>query len=241
MNTFSPLDLIILFILITGIGIGIKRGVIKSAVMFFGTIIVLILSFLLKNPVAHILYSIFPFIELSGKYQGLTTLNILIFNAIAFIAVYLVLIGILQIIIKISGFLEKILDYTIILAIPSKILGGIFGLLENYLIVFVIMFIIVQIPNTYEFTSKSVIGNYILSSTPILSKTSKEYYDSAKEILSIVDTNNNGKTEEEINNNNKVALDIMLKHHITNVEEINYLVKIGKLKVKNINEVINKY
>ena len=64
MNTFLPLDLIILFILITGIGIGIKRGVIKSAVMFFGTIIVLILSFLLKNPVAHILYSIFPFIEL---------------------------------------------------------------------------------------------------------------------------------------------------------------------------------
>ena len=50
----SIVDSIIILFLLMGAVVGFKRGVIKSATMFVGAIVVLILSFWLKNPVSKI-------------------------------------------------------------------------------------------------------------------------------------------------------------------------------------------
>ena len=49
-------DIIILMIILAGGIIGFKRGVIKQSVLTIGMILVVVLSFLLKNPLSAFLY-----------------------------------------------------------------------------------------------------------------------------------------------------------------------------------------
>ena len=57
-------DAIIILFIITGGVIGFKAGVIKSSVSAIGTIVVLILSFLLKNPISEYFMKIYLFLNL---------------------------------------------------------------------------------------------------------------------------------------------------------------------------------
>ena len=53
------LDIIIIMIILFGAIVGFKRGIIKQSVITVGMILVLILSFILKNPVSSIMYNSF--------------------------------------------------------------------------------------------------------------------------------------------------------------------------------------
>lgn len=220
----SIVDSIIILFLLMGAVVGFKRGVIKSATMFVGAIVVLILSFWLKNPVSKILYSVCPFFNFSGDFEGLTVLNIIIYEAIAFILVYIVLMSVLQIVIKITGGIEKILDFTIILGIPSKLLGALFGFLESYLFVFIALFLLSMLPTTNELILESRLGGVITESSPGLSNLTEESVASVKEIISIKDQNIHNKKEY-----NKKCLDILLKYDIVKQEAVDELIEKGKL------------
>ena len=220
----SIVDSIIILFLLMGAIAGFKRGVIKSATMFVGAIVVLILSFWLKNPVSKILYSICPFFNFAGDFVGLTVLNIIIYEAIAFILVYIVLMSVLQIIIKITGGIEKILDFTIILGIPSKLLGALFGFLESYLLVFIALFLLSMLPATNELILESRLGGVIMESSPGLSNLTQESVMAVKEIISIKNQNVHNKKEY-----NKKCLDILLKYDIVKRETVDELIEKGKL------------
>ena len=69
--------------------------------------------------------------------------------------------SVLQIVIKITGGIEKILDFTIILGIPSKLLGALFGFLESYLFVFIALFLLSMLPTTNELILESRLGGVI--------------------------------------------------------------------------------
>ena len=131
------IDVVIILMLLSGAVIGFKKGVIKSIVSLIGTIIVIVLSFYLKNPLSVFLYTFLPFFSFS-----ISAINILIYEAIAFLIVFSALLVILRIVIKISGLIELILKFTVILAIPSKILGAIFVFLEYYVFTFAVLFIL---------------------------------------------------------------------------------------------------
>ena len=139
--SINIIDTVIVLIVMMGAIVGMKRGVIKQSVMTIGLILVLVLSFLLKNPVSALMYKYMPFISFHGLLENLAVLNILLYEIIAFGIVFSVLSAILIALIKISSILEKILRATVILAIPSKILGFILGAVEYYLVVFIILFI----------------------------------------------------------------------------------------------------
>ncbi len=185
---------------------------------------VLILSFWLKNPVSKILYSVCPFFNFAGDFEGLTVLNIIIYEAIAFILVYIVLMSVLQIVIKITGGIEKILDFTIILGIPSKLLGALFGFLESYLFVFIALFLLSMLPTTNELILESRLGGVITESSPGLSNLTEESVAAVKEIISIKDQNIHNKKEY-----NKKCLDILLKYDIVKQEAVDELIEKGKL------------
>ena len=220
----SIVDSIIILLLLMGAVVGFKRGVIKSATMFVGAIVVLILSFWLKNPVSKILYSVCPFFTFAGDFEGLTVLNIIIYEAIAFILVYIVLMSVLQIVIKITGGIEKILDFTIILGIPSKLLGALFGFLESYLFVFIALFLLSMLPATNELILESRLGGVITESSPGLSSLTEESVAAVKEIISIKDQNIHNKKEY-----NKKCLAILLKYDIVKQEAVDELIEKGKL------------
>ena len=233
---FNVLDSIIILFLAMGAIVGFKRGVIKSATMFVGAILVIFLSYSLKNPVSKLLYSFLPFFNFAGDFEGITVLNIVIYEALAFVLVYIILMSILQLIIKITGGIETILKFTIVLGIPSKLLGALFGLFETFLFVFVALFLLSQIPTTNEFVRESTFGETILNSSPIISGITQEYYRAFEEIISLKDQNLQDKDEY-----NRRSLDILLKYEIVKKDAVKDLLEKGKLVIPNAESILEKH
>jgi len=231
-------DTIIILFLLMGAAIGFKRGVIKSATMFIGMILVIIVSYYLKNPLSKLMYTCLPFFEFSGALQGVTVLNILIYEAIAFIVVFLILTALLNILIKVTGIIEKVLKFTIILGIPSKILGAIFGLLEEFIYVFVFLFLLSRLSFTAEYIEQSKLANMILDKTPIISKVVESSCESFEEIYSLKEKYKNKGDSEEYN---KEALDILLKYDIITPESTRKLIEKDKIKINGVDSIIQKY
>jgi len=230
------IDIIIVLFLLMGALVGFKRGVIKSATMFIGAIVVIILSYALKNPVSKILYSFLPFFNFAGDFEGLTVLNIIIYEAIAFVLVYVVLMSLLQVLIKVTGGIEKILKFTIILGIPSKLLGALFGIIESYLFVFVALFLLLQIPATNSYIKESKLAFPIVNSSPVLSNITEEYYKAFEEIISLKDQNLNNKDEYNLK-----SLDILLKYDVVKKDAVKSLLESGKLVIPNAESVLDNY
>ncbi len=231
-------DAIIILALLTGAVLGFKKGVIRSAAEFVGTILVLVGAYTLKNPIAKLMFTNLPFFKFSGALEGVTVLNILIYEVLAFLLVALILWGALRVVIALTGILETILKMTIVLGIPSKILGFIFGLAESFIIVFMALFCINQIALANNKTVPSILQDKILSSTPLLSNMVGEAYQSVDEIVSLAQ-----KYEDVQDKNayNKEALDILLKNKIITKDATQKLIDKGKLKIDGIEEVMNKY
>ena len=64
--SINIIDTVIVLFVMMGAIVGMKRGVIKQSVMTVGLILVLVLSFLLKNPVSALMYKYMPFISFHG-------------------------------------------------------------------------------------------------------------------------------------------------------------------------------
>lgn len=236
--SFTIVDAIIILFLLIGALIGFKRGIIQSATMFIGIIVVIILAYYLKNPLSKFMYTHLPFFEFSGALKGVTVLNILIYEAIAFLIVFVILDVLLQIAIKATGILEKILKFTIILGIPSKIAGAIFGLLEQFIYIFVFLFLLSRLSFTAPYINESLLGPKILDKTPLLSNIVESSYQSFEEIYSLKEKY---KNTTDVNAYNLEALGILLKYDIITIESADDLIKNGKLKISGADKVLNNY
>ena len=171
----------------------------------------------------------------------MTTLNILLYQILGFVIIFTVLYAIYNIILKISGIFQKLVNWTIILLIPSKIGGLIIGLLEGYILLFVLLLIITGLPASYtsNFTN-SILVQTIVFKTPILSSASKDVTNSMKDIYVLVDE----VAQKKITTNeaNLKTVDIMLKYDLVTPKTVEQLVILDKLKgIKGINKVIDKY
>lgn len=230
--------IIILIILACGMA-GFKRGVIKQLVSTVGFVIVVVLAFYLKNPIAEFLSLHLPFFEFGGNFANATSLNIILYQIVSFILVVIILETVLNILIKISGFIEKILKFTIILGIPSKILGFIVGVIEGFIITFLVLFFLRQPAFNIDLLEGSKLTDPILNSTPILSNIAGDFVDAFNDLYEL----GNEYTEEEINSNelNLRSIDIMLEHGIITPEYVVKLVDADKIKIIGIDQILNKY
>lgn len=230
------LDAVILIMLLFGAVIGFKKGVIKSAISFVGLLLVIILSFTLKDPISEFLYMHFPFISFGGILNGVSVINIIIYEVIAFFIVFSVLLILLKVLIFASGIIEKLLNLTIVLGLFSKILGLIFGFIEYYLIIFVMLFILSNVTSVSPIIQESSLANKILMNTPGLNNVIKDETLAVREILSLGEMYKNNSDEY-----NKNALEILLKYDIISPQSAQQLVEKGKLKINGANEIIQKY
>lgn len=232
------IDVAIFFLIIGSAVVGMKKGAIKSSVSFVGIILVVILSFILKNPIANFLMTHLPFIDFGGVFKGVTVLNILIYEAISFLLIFSLLQIILKLIIHFTGILEGILNATIILGIPSKILGFIFGILEGYIYAFVILSILSLFSFSVEVTQDSKLNNTILNHTPLLTSFVKDSFDSISEIYELKD---NYENIDDKNEYNYQAMDILLNKKIITTDTLEILVEQKKIEIDNVNSLIYKY
>ena len=233
-------DLGIILLLIMFLIVGFKNGVIREAFSLIGIIAVFILSFVFKGLLGNLMCIILPFFKLSGVIEGFSVINILIYQIIAFMLVFAILLTIYEIFLKISKFIQKLVNLTIILILPSKLLGAVVSLIKGVIVLFAV-FIVLMIPlkNSELFTGSTMV-NQILYKTPILSQSSNNYINTVEEIYNLAEKVSNKKIST--NAANLELLDMMLKHKIVNKSTVESLVKLHKLDdVNNIETVLQKY
>lgn len=233
------LDAIIILALILGAVVGFKRGIIKSVVLLVGTVLVIVLAYLFKNPISIFLYTHLPFFKLGGIFEGVSVINILIYEAIAFLITFSILMIILRIIIIVSTVLEKILDATIVLGIPSKILGAIFGVCEAFLFLFVGLYAMFQFNFFGAITNDSLYAKKIVGSTPLLSNAVDDTFDSFREIYDL--QSKYATKDKNSEAYNKEALEILLKKEVITPESVRKLVEEGKIKIDGIESILERY
>ncbi len=228
----NVIDIAVVFIILAFGIMGAQRGVFKQLVTTIGFIIVVVLAYYLKNPLAEFLSLNLPFFDFKAS-----SFNIMFYQAVAFLIVVAILLAILNILISVTGVVEKILKFTIILGIPSKILGFIAGLVEGFVIVFVGLFFLQQPSLKIDVVNESKLSDKILSSTPILSNVSSGMVSTINDIYEL--TSNSFKLSN--NELDLQSIDLMLKHKVISKGYVQKLINAKKIKIIGIENVLNKY
>lgn len=232
------IDAIAILIILSCMAMGLKKGFTKELISFLGFFVIVIAAFLLKNPISKILYENLPFFTFGGLFKGITALNIILYEIIAFFIVIAILTIVFRVLLFASSIFEKLLNMTIILGIPSKILGMVVGLVEGFVWVF-ILFYIVSLPlfNFKEVNDSKMMGP-VLKNTPILSSFTKDFKVALEELSDLKEEYKNEGNKEKFNYD---TLNILLKYKIVTTESIEKLNEKGKLKIENVNTLLNLY
>lgn len=232
----NVVDVIIILIILLGGFLGLKDGVIKKLTSIIGLVLVLVLAFTFKNELSAIFYEKLPFLHFGGIFKGLEVMNILFYEILAFSLIASVLMLIYKLLLIVSKLLEKILKATVILAIPSKFLGLIVGLVEYYIIVHIVLFIFTLPIFNIEEIRESKLAPKIIGETPILSKVTSETFELYDKIYDLIETRGD-KTNEQIN---EEAMILMLDYDVITKETAIKLIEEEKIAVKNKN-FLDKY
>lgn len=231
-------DVVIILVLLMGAVIGFKRGLTGSLVNFLGFIIVIAVAYLLKNPVSALMYKFLPFFSFGGVIKGVTVLNIALYELIAFLLVASVLMAILKLVIFASSLFERLLAFTIILGIPSKLLGMVIGIVQHFMIVFIVLYLLNLPFFNIDILNQSKYKDKILNSTPILSNLVGDTLDVVYEFADLKDK------YEVINDPNQFnleTLDLFLKHKVITPDAVKGLIESNKLQINGADEVLKKY
>ena len=225
--------IIIIFILVSGV-VGFKRGVFKELVICVGTILVFYLAYQFKDPIGEFLLLKLPMFDFPNLFKGAITLNILVYQLLAFIVVLAILLIIFNLVVSITGLFEKLLRITIVLGIPSKILGFLVGLIEGYVIAFVILFFLTQPAFSFDHFINSKYANVILTSSPVLTNITNDTVELMQDIYDL-------KDEEDTNVLNSKILDMMLDKKMVKYETVEKLYETGKINFDGIEAILERY
>lgn len=215
------LSLIIIIFILMGGFIGMQRGAIKELVSVVGFLIVLALSFAFKNPLANLFYEYLPFFD----FDGITALNIVFYEALSFIILASIFGAILKIILSLTSVVETLLNATIILGIPSKIIGAILGIIEYICFSFIILYFA---SIKYNVRADSKVANVILNDTPILSSVCDKSLSTISEIYNIKNEYDHNTDDTIINHR---IIEVMIDNKVITEKKVNELIEKNKLKI----------
>lgn len=227
---------LVLLVLLAGV-VGFKRGVFKELVLTIGFYILLFISFIIKTPIGEWMGLYLPFFDFGGPLKGYVTLNIILYHIIAFILVFAVLGIIFSVIVTVTKILEKILDATILLGLVSKILGFFVGLLEGYVIIFLLC-IFLQFPIFNQtVVADSKLKDKVLYNTPVLSNYTSSLVNTVTDTVDLVNKSKDMDKDEF----NLQVVKIMLDNKMTTKKYITNLKWQNKLDVPGLQELLDNY
>lgn len=232
------IDVVIILFILSGAVIGLKRGFTKQLVSSLGFLIIVVLSFMLKNPISVFFYEQLPFFKFSGIIKGVTVLNIALYEMLAFFIVFSILTIIYKLLLFATSIFEKVLTFTIILGIPSKILGAILGLIESYIWVFIMIYILSFPTFNIEIFNNSKLKDPILKETPLLSGFAKNTIDVIDEFSEIKSEYKSNSDSKEFN---RQTLELFLKYKVVTVDSIDFLIEKDKIDIQKDDPILNKY
>lgn len=219
------IDIVIILFILMGAIIGFKQGAIKKVTSFVGMFVIIIIAFIFKSNLSVIFYENLPFFNLWGMFKGIEILNVVLYEILAFIFIFALLLFILRVLLVVTGAIEMLLKFTVILSIPSKILGIFVGAIEYYVYAFLILFVISLPVSNVSIIKDSKYATIILENTPILSSLADETVMLYGEVYNIVDNRKN-KTEEQLN---EEVLTFMLENNFISYDSTKKLIEKNKL------------
>ncbi|MEB2358617.1 CvpA family protein [Bacillus pumilus] len=171
------IDIIILFLLLMGTLVGLKRGFILQFIKLISFVVSILVASMFYQSLAPQLMWI-PAPNFSGGQAQLAffsgNLETAYYNTIAFIILFILTKILLAII---GGLLTTIASIPVIKQV-NKLLGGVLGFLETYLFVFILLFVAALLPvdALQTMLSKSILADAIVSNTPYLSGLVKDLW-----------------------------------------------------------------
>ncbi len=205
---------------------GYKDGFLDSAIEFLGFIIATVGAFLLKSPLSVFLYTKFPFFKLGGVYKGVTALNIIIYEFIAFFLVFIVIMILLKAFERIFKITERLVRLLYILAVPNKVLGALFGLVKGLCTLYFVVAIFKIGVSSFGFEMKESLADYILE-VPVLKSTFGNTLDSLEEITILSKEYEDTKDKDEFN---KKAFEILIENGIITKGNLEILINSDKVE-----------
>lgn len=166
-------DILIVLLLVAGVYLGYKRGLIMQLFYLVTIVIGYVVSMLFSSRLAYLFTSLIPIPTgvtegLEGIYQGLN-IPTTYYRIISFVVLFIAIRLIIQVIASLLGVIRKLP----LVKSTDRLLGAIFGFVEVYLIIFVVLYFITVLPTSdlkaTVFTD-STLPDYIIQNTPILSK-----------------------------------------------------------------------
>ena len=230
------IDYIIIVILVLCALKGFKQGLLPSIVNFIGVFLIFIIAFYIKQPISILLYENLPFLSFGGFFKGIIGVNILFYEVIAY-GITIILLGIIfGVVKKMSIVMQKILNITLFLNLPSKIIGAIIGAFEGVLLTIILIYIGGVINSTTEYVRDSKLSGIILEKTPIINSVTGDLKNSYNEIYDVIINNKNNT-----NKANLETIDILMKYNILSYNSATKLYNDNKLKINGVDNVIEKY
>ncbi|MDG2702993.1 CvpA family protein [Bacillus altitudinis] len=171
------IDIIILFLLLMGTLVGLKRGFILQFIKLISFVVSILVASMFYQSLAPQLTWI-PAPNFSGGQAQLAffsgNLETAYYNTIAFIILFILTKILLAII---GGLLTTIASIPVIKQV-NKLLGAVLGFLETYLFVFILLFVAALLPvdALQTMMSKSMLADAIVSNTPYLSGLVKDLW-----------------------------------------------------------------
>lgn len=238
--SISILDIALILILFMFAVGGFRKGAIKEAVSLVGIVAVFVIAFLFKGVLGNLLCKFLPFFDFAGNLEGVTVLNILLYQLVAFIIIYSLLFSVYIIVVKISSGIQKLVNMTIVLWIPSKIIGALIAFVTGYIVIFAVLLVLLIPLKDSNLFKDSKVANYIVYDSPILSSSSESISNSINEIYDLSEELSRGKIDK--NEANLQTMDILLKYKIVNPKTAKQLVALDKLDgISGLEEVIESY
>ena len=221
----SFVDLIIIIVITLGGIVGFKNGAIKEGTKFLGFFIIVIISFLLKDKLMVAMYENLPFFNFFGIIRGLDAINILLYQMVSFLVIFIALLFILKVLVVITGLVELLVKMTVFLSFPSKILGAAIGVIEFYIYIFIVLYILNTPFLNLKYINDSMMGNKILKDTPILSELVDDTVTVYSDVWTLI-RNKDDKTNAEVNT---LVLASLLDNRLITIESAKKLVEANKI------------
>jgi len=173
------LDLLIIFLLLGGLITGFRRGLIVQLIHMTGFIIALVVAFTYYKELADkfVLWIPYPGVTAGSKLSfavGELDLDQTFYRLLAFVLIFIIVKFVLQLVASMFDFLK----YLPVLGFVARITGAVFGFIEFYIIIFLILSIFVMLPIDFiqNMVSKSILTSAMFEHTPLLSEAVKKWW-----------------------------------------------------------------
>lgn len=173
------LDLMILFVLFAGLIVGAKRGFIVQIMHISSFVIALIVAYIYYKPLAEkfVFWVPYPGVTDTGSLGVVIDrldLDHTFYRVIAFAVIFLAVKIALQIVASMFDFIT----YLPVLKSLNRWLGALLGVIEYYLVMFIVMYVLALLPLDViqSLMSKSLLSGVILEHTPIITKMFQNWW-----------------------------------------------------------------